>query len=103
MRNRLPVGLKRTPSGRGVGSPWAGLSANRIILTITEGLLGNALVTTAAAHGLLGGEFVSIVGESSDTYGAGPYEVGGDGLTATTFEVVTAYVADATGGVWTLA
>ena len=98
MRNR---GRHRRLSGAG-GSGEAALTGNDI-LTLTESVATNVLVTTAAPHGLLGSESIVISGTANGTYD-GAKEVAGDPApTDTTFAITDPYTADDSGGRWDLA
>ena len=79
------------------GSP---IIDGNVILTITD-IEGTALITTAAAHGLLDAEDrVLIRGTSSASYNNTSDVVAV--VSATTFHIGTSYVDDATGGRWDL-
>jgi hypothetical protein len=103
MRNRRPIGLKRGPAGRGPASVGGKALGGHDILTLTESVATNVLVTTAAPHGLVGSESIVISGTANGTYD-GTKEVAGDPVpTATTFAITDPYSADDSGGRWDLA
>jgi hypothetical protein len=84
--------------------PRARADAAHTIVSITDDGGGNALVTTAAAHGLIGDETVVLAGDSDPTYD-GPHTVSADlPPTATTFVLTDPpFVGNSTGGTWALA
>ncbi len=99
MRNR---GRSRK-GGRLVAATGAplGPDAAHTILTVVDDGSGNALFTTAAAHGLIGGETVVISGGSNAAYNAGAQSV--DAVPTTTSWITGGgYQGDSTGGSWAL-
>lgn len=98
MRNRV----RRSHAGRRIASPSVvGTPAGdpRVILTITN-YGGLALVKTQAPHELGGGETISILDTSGETYDGGPYEV--TRVSTTTFTFGQSYTSDSTGGSYIL-
>lgn len=99
MRNRgiSRIAGRRLGAGAGGGLPPGDPNT---ILTITDDG-GIALATTEGPHGLTSGQNVNIADTSEAGYNGGPYEV--TVISDTTFYFSVPYIADSTGGTWSLA
>lgn len=85
-----------------IGTGVVSISPGHMIVSIADGGGGNALVTTAAAHGLVESQNITITGASFGGYnGAYASTSGWSPNTATTFLLLGAYGGDnSTGGKW---
>jgi hypothetical protein len=90
---KRPVRVKR-PVGQS-----GGIDGHRILTIVNGGGGTSLLVTTAAPHGLVGGEVLSLSGTSVPGYNTGGMFVL-DAPTVVTFHLDVLYIADATGGLW---
>lgn len=87
--------------GTSVGPTFSVTAASikAVIISITNSA-GNALITTASAHGLSGGESVEITGNSVAGYNV--RHTGVAVVSATTFKTDESYTSTGTGGTWAL-